>query len=682
MPNRLAGETSPYLLQHAGNPVDWYPWGGDALGRAKAENKPILLSIGYSACHWCHVMAHESFEDERVAALMNDLFVNIKVDREERPDLDQIYQMAHAMLTQRSGGWPLTMFLTPDQAPFFGGTYFPKDSRYGLTGFADLLPRVAAAYREQGSTIAEQNERLKAALALTNPDPTDERAALPADAPDRAYTALARVFDSTHGGFGAAPKFPHAVDLELCLRRHAMRRDERALEIATTTLERMAAGGIHDQLGGGFCRYSVDAEWTIPHFEKMLYDNAALLALYADAWRATGEIVFAHAARGIVAWVLRDMRSPEGAFYSSVDADSEHEEGKFYVWTPDAVKAVLTADEWAVARRHWGLDGPPNFEHEGWHLRVALPLADVARELSIAPEEAGARLERLRAKLFAARELRVHPGRDDKVLTAWNALMIGSLARAARVFDEAEWLEAARRAVDLLRGSLWQDARLLATCKDGRAHLNAYLDDHAYLLAALIELMQTGFRRQDLDWAIEIADALLHRFEDAASGGFFFTSDDHEALIHRPKPAHDNATPAGNGVAAQALLTLGHWLGEPRYLAAAERTLRAFGSELGERPSGVASLIIALEDALTPPTSVLLRGDPAHCAAWRHTLERTYRPQVRTLDLSRADELPGALSRPHKPGASDATAWVCTGTSCLPPIHTLEALESAIAASR
>ena len=682
MPNRLAGETSPYLLQHAGNPVNWYPWGGGALGRAKAENKPILLSIGYSACHWCHVMAHESFEDERVAALMNDLFVNIKVDREERPDLDQIYQMAHAMMTQRSGGWPLTMFLTPDQVPFFGGTYFPKDSRYGLTGFAELLPRVAAAYREQGSAIAEQNERLKAALALTNPDPADASAAMPADASDLAYTALLRAFDSTRGGFGAAPKFPHAVDLELCLRRYAMREDKSALEIVATTLERMAAGGIYDQLGGGFCRYSVDAEWTIPHFEKMLYDNAALLALYADAWRATGKDAFAHAARGIVAWVLRDMRSPEGAFYSSVDADSEHEEGKFYVWTPDAIEALLTADEWTVARRHWGLDGPPNFEHEAWHLRVAVPLVEVARELSIAPEDAGARLEFARAKLFAARESRVHPGRDDKVLTAWNALMIGALARAARVFDEAEWLEAARRAVDFLRGSLWQDARLLATYKDGRAHLNAYLDDHAYLLAALVELMQTGFRRQDLDWALEIADALLHRFEDAVNGGFFFTSDDHEALIHRPKPAHDNATPAGNGVAAQALLTLGHWLGDPRYLGAAERTLRAFGSELGERPSGVASLLIALEDALAPPTSILLRGDPAICATWRRALERAYRPQVRSLDLSRAGELPGALSRPHETRASDATGWVCTGTSCLPPIHTLEALEAAIAAAR
>ncbi|TMH51857.1 MAG: thioredoxin domain-containing protein [Betaproteobacteria bacterium] len=634
MPNRLAGETSPYLLQHAGNPVDWYPWGEEALARAKAEDKPILLSIGYSACHWCHVMAHESFEDEGVAALMNDLFVNIKVDREERPDLDQIYQTAHAMLTQRSGGWPLTMFLTPDQAPFFGGTYFPKASRYGLAGFADLLPRIAAAYRQQGPAIAEQNARLKAALALTNPDAQDARAALPVDAPKLAFAALMRSFDRVYGGFGGAPKFPHPFELEFCLRRYASRGDKSALEIATVTLARMAEGGIHDQLGGGFCRYSVDAEWTIPHFEKMLYDNAALLAVYADAWRATGEAAFARAARGIVAWTLRDMRAPEGAFYSSLDADSEHEEGKFYVWTPDAV---------------------PNFEHATWHLRVGVPLADVARELGIALEAAETRLELARAKLFAAREQRVHPGRDDKVLTSWNALMIGALARAARVFDEAEWLAAAQRAADFLRGSLWRDARLLATYKDGRSHLNAYLDDHAYLLAALLELLQTSFRTQDLSWAIEIADALLERFEDAASGGLFFTSHDHEALIHRPKPAHDNATPAGNGIAAQALLTLGHWLGEARYLDAAERTLRAFAGELGERPSGVASLLIALEEWTSPPT------------------------KVRTLDLSRAGALTGALARPHQDGEAAATAWVCTGTSCLPPIHALEALERGLA---
>ena len=679
MPNRLAGETSPYLLQHATNPVDWYPWGEEALGRARRENKPILLSIGYSACHWCHVMAHESFEDERVAALMNDLFVNVKVDREERPDLDQIYQMAHAMLTQRSGGWPLTMFLTPDQAPFFGGTYFPRESRYGLAGFADLLPRIAAAYREQGPAIAEQNSRLKAALTLTNPGAQDAGATLPVDAPKLAFAALARAFDPVDGGFGGAPKFPHPYELELCLRRYAVRNDKSALEIVTVTLARMADGGIYDQLGGGFCRYSVDAQWSIPHFEKMLYDNAALLAVYADAWRATGEDAFARTARGIVAWTLREMRSPEGAFYSSLDADSEHEEGKYYVWTPDAVEALLAPDEWAVARRHWGLDGPPNFEHAAWHLRVAARLDQVAGELGISPRVAEAGLESARAKLFAARELRVRPGRDDKVLTSWNALMIGALARAARVFDEAEWLAAAVRAVDFLRQAFWRDGKLLATYKDGRAHLNAYLDDHAYLLAALLELVQTSFRAKDLSWAIEIADALLARFEDAANGGFFFTSHDHEALIHRPKPAHDNATPAGNGIAAQALLKLGHWLGEPRYLDAAERTLRAFAAELAERPSGVSSLLIALEEWSRPATSVLLRGDPATCAAWQRLLERSYRPRVQTLDLSGAGELPGALEKPRHVGEG-ASAWLCTAAACLPPMTSLEAVERALAA--
>ena len=680
MPNHLQGETSPYLLQHAANPVDWYPWGDEALERARREDKPILLSIGYSACHWCHVMAHESFEDESVAHLMNDLFVNIKVDREERPDLDQVYQTAHAMLTQRSGGWPLTMFLTPSQEPFFGGTYFPKSSRYGLTGFADLLPRVAAAYREQGSAIAEQNARLKAALTLTNPEPPAANTALPSEAPRIAFASLARAFDPAWGGFGGAPKFPHATDLELCLRRFALRGDQSALQIVMTTLSRMAEGGIQDQLGGGFCRYSVDAEWSIPHFETMLYDNAALLALYADAWRATGESAFANAAKGIVRWMLSEMRSPEGGFYSSLDADSEHEEGKFYVWTVDEVRTALDTDEWTVASRHWGLDGSPNFEDKAWHLRIALPLAEVAREQGIALASAEERLQAARAKLFALRSQRVRPGRDDKLLTSWNALAIGALARAGRIFDEAEWLAATQLAVDFMRHAMWRDGRrLLATYKDGRAHLNAYLDDHAYLLAALVELMQTSFRAQDLAWAREIADALLARFEDAAHGGFFFTAHDHEPLIHRPKPGHDNATPSGNGIAAQALTTLGHWLGEARYLDAAERAVRAFARELSERPAGCASLLIALEDCLDPPTTVLLRGDAATSAGWQRMLERRYRPAERTLDLSREDELPGALAKSHDSGA--ATAWVCKGTRCLPPIHALDQLEATLATS-
>jgi uncharacterized protein len=675
--NRLAGETSPYLLQHAGNPVDWYPWGEEAFAYARRTDKPILLSIGYSACHWCHVMAHESFEDERIAALMNELFVNIKVDREERPDLDQIYQLAHALLTHRNGGWPLTMFLTPNQEPFFGGTYFPKTARYGLDGFAQLLPRVAAAYREQGPAIAEQNERLKGALALTNPEPPDARAALPVAASKAALAALARAFDPVHGGFGAAPKFPHPFELDFCL-RHAAGGDQGAGEIVAITLARMAAGGIHDQLGGGFCRYSVDAEWTIPHFEKMLYDNAALLAVYAGAWRATAEPAFARAARGIVAWTLRDMRAAQGAFCSSLDADSEHEEGKFYVWTPTAAQALLTDEEWAVAGPHWGLDGPPNFEHVAWHLREVVPLAELAGRLGIDLPAAEGRLDTARAKLFAAREQRIHPGRDDKILTSWNALLIGALARAARAFDEPEWLAAAQSAADFLHATMWQAEGLLATYKDGHAHLNAYLDDHAYLLAALLELMQASFRSEDLRWAIAIADTLLRRFEDPTNGGFFFTSHDHEALLYRPKPAHDNATPAGNGIAAQALLTLGHWLGETRYLDAAERTVRAFGRELGERPSGVSSLLVALEEVVNPPTTVLLRGEPATCAAWHRQLERAYRPGLRTLDLARAEALPGALSRPHQ-GAAAATAWVCTGSACLPPIDSLEALQAALA---
>jgi hypothetical protein len=678
MTNRLAGETSPYLQQHANNPVDWYPWGEEALARAKRENKPILLSIGYSACHWCHVMAHESFEDPGVAALMNDLFVNVKVDREERPDLDQIYQTAHSMLARRSGGWPLTMFLTPQQEPYFGGTYFPKTSRYGLTGFADLLPQLARAYLEQGAAIAEQNERLKAALALTMPEAPDARAALPAQAPAIAYDSLAQSFDPVDGGFGSAPKFPHAAELDFCLRRYAATRDEHALRMVRVTLKRMAEGGIHDQLAGGFSRYSVDSEWTIPHFEKMLYDNAALLALYADAWRATGEPAFEKTARGIVAWLQSEMRAPEGGFYSSLDADSEHEEGKFYVWTPDRAKAELEPGEYAVAARHWGLDRAPNFEHAAWHLRVSAPLDQIATELSLPLAEVEARLEAARGKLLVARERRVRPGRDDKLLCSWNALMIAALARASRVFDEPSWLADAQRAGDFIRTTMWRDGRLLATYKDGRAHLNAYLDDHAYLLAALIELMQTAFRAPDLAWAREIADALVARFEDRTGGGFFFTSDDHESLLLRPKPGHDNATPAGNGIAAQALIVLGHWLSEPRYLESAERAVRAFGRELAVRPSGYSSLLIALEACLEPPAMLLLRGDAEACRAWQIEVERRYRPSLHTLNLSQQQGLPGALAKPHDGGAGPVTAWLCRGTVCLPPLYALGGLDAVL----
>ncbi|HVN33877.1 MAG TPA: thioredoxin domain-containing protein [Casimicrobiaceae bacterium] len=677
MPNRLAGETSPYLLQHADNPVDWYPWGDEALTQARSEGKAILLSIGYSACHWCHVMAHESFEDPEVAAVMNASFVNVKVDREERPDLDQIYQAAHALLTRRSGGWPLTMFLTPEGAPFYGGTYFPKQGRYGLPGFVDLLPRVAAAYREQGAAIAAQSTEVSNALASIEPAPGagDE---LPESAPGVAVAGLIRQFDPIHGGFGGAPKFPHETELELCLREHALTGDAKALEVARLTLFRMADGGIHDQLGGGFCRYSVDAEWTIPHFEKMLYDNGPLLALYADLARVTGEPRPGEVARGIVEWLGREMIAPDGAFYSSLDADSEGEEGRFYVWTREQAKAALSPNEYAVAALHFGLDRAPNFEGRAWNLRVALPADEVAARLGIASEIAAQRLIAAKSALLAARSRRVRPGLDDKILTSWNALAIGGLARAARALAVPAWIDLAGRAADALRRTAWRGERLSAARKGGRAHLNAYLDDHAFLLAALVELMQARFRLDDYGWARSVADVLLAWFEDREHGGFFFTSHDHERLFHRTKPGYDNATPSGNGVAARALVALGHLASEPRYVEAADRAVRLFAPSLAQSPAGRSSLLAALEDVHEPPTTVLLTGDAAICGEWQCCLERTLRPRVRVFNVAGVQALPAELVRGAAPKRG-AVAWVCRGTRCLPAIATLAGIERELA---
>jgi uncharacterized protein len=676
MTNRLAGTTSPYLQQHADNPVDWYPWGEEALRRARDENKPILLSIGYSACHWCHVMAHESFEDAGVAAVMNELFVNVKVDREERPDLDQIYQTAHALLTRRSGGWPLTVFVTPAGAPFFAGTYFPKQGRYGLPGFLELLPRVAAAYRQQGEQIAQQNERLAEAMASIEPEGGGE---LPQGAAVRALAGLKERFDPQDGGFGGAPKFPHPTELEFCLRNWGATRDEESLTVVRTSLARMADGGIHDQLGGGFCRYSVDAQWTIPHFEKMLYDNGPLLGLYADLARATGDARFADVARDIVGWLVREMSDEHGAFYSSLDADSEGHEGKFYVWMPDEVRALVSADEWAVAAPYFGLDGPPNFEGDAWHLRVTQPLERVAAQLDISLPDAGTRLIGARSALFAAREKRIHPGRDDKVLTSWNALAIAGLARASRAQDEPRWADLAFAAADSLKRTAWRDGRLLATRFRDHADLNGYLDDYAFLLAALVELMQTRFRAEDFAWARELADALLAKFEDTQRGGFFFTSHDHERLFHRTKPGPDNATPSGNGVAACALIAFGHLAAEPRYVDAAERCVRLFAPMLADSPGGCSTLLEALRDSEAPPTAVLIDGDVGAAREWQRALEARYMPSVRVFNVAGIANLPPAMVKGARP-TTGAVAWVCRGTHCLPPLATLAELERELTA--
>ncbi len=680
MPNRLARETSPYLQQHAENPVDWHAWGEDALKLAREQDKPILLSVGYSACHWCHVMAHESFEDPQIAALMNELYVNIKVDREERPDLDQIYQTAHSMLTQRNGGWPLTMFLLPDQTPFFGGTYFPKTARYGMPGFGDLLPQIAAAYRSKRAEIGQQSAALRAAFARSLPPPAAD-AALSAAPLAAALRELLEMFDATDGGIGAAPKFPHPAELEFCLRRSAAACDDAALGLVRLTLTKMAEGGIYDQLGGGFCRYSVDQHWTIPHFEKMLYDNGPLLRLYSDLWLADRQPLYARRVADTAAWVMREMQSPDGGYYSSLDADSEHEEGRFYVWTPAAVKAALSAGEYAVVERHYGLDAAPNFERQHWHLRVMQPLAVVAEQLGQPPGQTQSLLDSARAKLLAVREQRVHPGRDDKILSSWNALMIKGMAHAARVFDRPEWLKSARAAAEFMRARLWRGGRLLATCKDGEAHLNAYLDDYAFLLDALLELMQGDFRVADLSWARELGQVMLDQFEDREHGGFFFVSHDHERLIHRAKIGHDNATPSGNGVAALALGRLGHLLGEPRYIDAAARAVVAFKPLLERQASAHTSLCLALAEQLAPPTVVVLRGGAAAAADWQRELASHYLPATLVISIpAGVAGLPAALD---KPAAGHAVnAWVCTGVKCLPPVAGLEALVATLTMRR
>ncbi len=674
MPNRLAQETSPYLQQHAANPVDWWPWGEGALRAAREQDKPILLSIGYSACHWCHVMAHESFEDPEVARLMNALFVNVKVDREERPDIDQIYQTAHQMFNQGGGGWPLTAFLTPQQMPFFVGTYFPKTPRYGMPGFPQLLERVAHYYREHGEDVARQNEAVRSAFARIGIQEPGRREEFSAAVIAEATGTLKSRFDARHGGFGAAPKFPHPTDLELLMRRFAAAGDRQALHVATFTLARMAEGGIYDQLGGGFCRYSVDATWTIPHFEKMLYDNGPLLGLCADAWALTRKPLFARVAAETAGWIVREMQSPVGGYYSSLDADSEHEEGKFYVWTPAEAAELLAAEEYAVLAPHYGLDAQANFEGRHWHLHIARPLAEVAASLGRSESECAALLETARGKLLAARERRVRPGRDEKVLTSWNALAIRGMARAARVFGRDDWLASARRALDFIRATLWRpdERRLLATCKDGRAHLNAYLDDYAFLLDALLEMLQTDFRADDVAFARALADALLERFEDPA-GGFFFTSHDHEPLIHRPKPAHDNATPSGNGVAAFGLTRLGHLVGDARYLAAAERCVAALYASVREYPAGFASTIGALEECLAPPTVVVLRGSMPLMRQWLQSLAPDYRPGALVLGVDSVTYgVPETLDKPAAP--DQVNAYVCRGVTCLEPVSRIEAL--------
>ena len=679
-PNRLIDEQSPYLRQHAYNPVDWYPWGADALGRARAENKPILLSIGYSACHWCHVMERESFENEDIARLMNENFVSIKVDREERPDLDQIYMDAVQLLTGR-GGWPLTMFLTPDGKPFYGGTYFPPTDRHGLPGFPRVLTGISNAYREKPEDVENNVERLTRAI-----EENSQYGAEGEVKPNLALTAareLAQHCDSVNGGVGGAPKFPNTFVFSLLLRMFDAEGDLSLGEAVRHTLAKMAKGGIHDQIGGGFHRYSVDERWLVPHFEKMLYDNALIARLYLDAGRALNEPEFVRTARGILDYVLREMTSPEGGFYSSQDADSEGEEGKFFLWTPEEVSRVLESELAQIAMRYFDISAEGNFEGRNIPHRT-VEFAEAARMFGKSEEEMGRAIGAIREKLFAAREQRIKPGRDEKILAAWNGMMISALAEGFRATGDERYLTAAKRGVDFVMARLWDGRALRRSSKDGVARFNAYLEDYALIAGAMIDTYEATLEQRYLELARTMADVILERFPDDENGGFFFTSNDHEALIMRSKPAFDGSTPSGNSAAVSALLRLHSYTGETRYLEEAERAIRLFAGLAEKQPFAFSHMIEAIDLYERGPTDVVIVGerDSAEFDEWIERLGLIYVPN-RTL-FAIDPRLPaGALVPEPAQGKMKVdgrlTAYVCRERTCSAPITSFRELENELA---
>ena len=678
--NRLKEETSPYLRQHAHNPVDWYPWGPEAFERARQEEKPVLLSIGYAACHWCHVMAHESFENPAVAGVMNAFFVNIKVDREERPDLDQIYQMAHTMITRRNGGWPLTMFLTPTQVPFAGGTYFPAQPRFGLPGFVQVLEQIRDFYRDHREELGKTDHPILQYLGQTNPVAKTGEVELDLSPSDALVNSLKSRFDPEYGGFGGAPKFPHAMDLSYLLRRYQRQEDSSAVHMAALTLSRMKAGGIWDHIGGGFARYSVDDRWLIPHFEKMLYDNALLLESLALAARVSQNSLFSRTAEELVEWLFREMRSAEGVFYSSLDADSEGEEGRFYVFQVEEVRRVLTDGEFRIASEYYGLSGPPNFEGHAWHLHEARSIGDLSRKFGLEEAEIESRIKSSRQKLFDYRSSRVRPGLDDKILASWNALMAKALLYAGRLFGKDEWVAAGRKAIDFIGRRMWKNGSLMAVFSEKEHPLPAYLDDYAFLLSAVLESLRVDFRPEDLDFSTKIADILLEEFQDEETGGFYFTGKHHETLIHRPKNGHDGALPSGNAVATQALLWLGNLTGHLPYHTAADRSLRLYFSQMKEQPAGYTTMTAALETYSASQPVLLLSGPQAK--DWKGKIEQEMDPESFVIDLTEAIRqsilLPEGM-RKHFP-ENRTTGWICRGTVCLPPVDTFESLRAGLAA--
>ena len=660
--NHLINESSPYLLQHAHNPVDWYPWGEEAFEKARRENKPVLLSIGYSACHWCHVMAHESFEDEDIAKLMNELFVNIKVDREERPDLDQIYMNAVQMLTHH-GGWPMTVFLTPDGVPFYGGTYFPPQDRYNMPGFPRVLIGVAEAYRDRQNEITETGTSLLKELRRLS-EPSASANAIDNELLDAAYNGMVRSYDSLNGGFGGAPKFPPAMALEFLLRTYVRTGNEDALDMVEHTAEKMAHGGMYDQLGGGFHRYSTDSKWLVPHFEKMLYDNALLSRLYLHYFQISQAPLARETAEGILDYVLREMTDPAGGFYSTQDADSEGHEGKFFVWEIDEIKSVL-GEEAAAFNKYFNVTEGGNFEGKNI--------------LNVNPSATRPSPESLR-KLFDVREKRIKPGRDEKIITAWNGLMLASFAEAGVILDRPDYTEAARHNADFVLSHLTREGFLLRTYKDGVAKFNAYLEDYAFFIEGLVTLYETTGEFRWLQEAITLTDRMIQEFWDEEGAGFFFTGKSHEKLVVRSKDYFDNAIPSGNSVAANALLRLSILTGNERDRDLAQAVFGEIADSARRYSSGFGYALSAIDFLLATPKEIALVGEDA--ADIKPLLQETWRKYLPNkvvapgfIDDSEAVRtLPLLQNRPLIDG--HATAYVCEHYTCKQPVTTVEDLRS------
>jgi uncharacterized protein YyaL (SSP411 family) len=681
--NRLAHESSLYLRQHADNPIDWYPWGSEALQRAKELNRPIFLSIGYSACHWCHVMAHESFEDERIARILNDHFVCIKVDREERPDLDAIYMAAVQALNQGQGGWPMSVFLTPDLEPFYAGTYFPPDNRYGRPGFGFLLTKIAEAWNERRDELRESGRYIAEALRESMgvaPQPGEPGPSLF----DSAVQMFRRAFDPVHGGLGRAPKFPRPIDLRLMLRIHQRGQHGDLLGMVRLTLDKMAQGGIYDHLGGGFHRYSTDARWLVPHFEKMLYDNALLPPVYLEAYQLTGDPLYQQVVRETLDWVLREMTAPTGGFYSTLDADSEGEEGKFYVWSEAEIDAVLGPELAEVFKAVY--DVTPGGNWEGHNiLNCPKTWEQNARLFNRSVEELKAQLNEARQKLSAHRAQRVGPGRDEKILTSWNALMLAAFAQAGAVLDEARYLEAARQAADFLlthlrtsEGRLWHTADA-----QGNAKLPAYLDDYAYLIEALVTLYEADFQPRWLHEASRLADWMIDLFGDASAGGFFYTAHDHEALLTRTKEIHDSSTPSSVGSAVLGLLRLAALTGRNEFRQKAEETLRCYHGVMAESPLACGTLLWGVDFWLGPVQEIAMVGSPREEPTRQvlRTIRRQFRPRAVLalrdpgVDPAESHEI-GLLQ--GKAALGPVTTYICQNGACQSPLIGADAVEAAL----